>query len=54
MRLEGASPDVENGRPINFNLSVTQNLPLLLQSLRLSQNIGDAVERRLQERPDAP
>ncbi|MCH2099973.1 MAG: YdbH domain-containing protein [Pseudomonadales bacterium] len=54
MRLEGASPDVENGRPINFNLSVTQNLPLLLQSLRLSQNIGDAVERRLQERSDAP
>ena len=54
MRLEGASPDVENGRPINFNLSVTQNLPLLLQSLRLSQNIGDAVERRLQERSDTP
>jgi len=54
MRLEGSSPDVENGRPINFNLSVTQNLPLLLQSLRLSQNIGEALERRLQERPPVP
>ncbi|HSG91908.1 MAG TPA: YdbH domain-containing protein [Pseudomonadales bacterium] len=48
--LAGASPRVENGRAINFNLEVTQNLPLLLQSLRLSQNIGDTVERRLQER----
>ena len=27
MRLEGASPDVENGRPINFNLSMTRTCP---------------------------
>lgn len=50
VRLAGASPRVENGRPIDFNLTVTQSLPLLLQSLRLSQTIGDAIERRLEER----
>jgi hypothetical protein len=50
VRLAGASPGVEGGRPINFNLNVTQNLPLLLQSLRLSQNIGETLERRLRER----
>lgn len=50
VRLAGASPRVENGRAIEFNLNVTQNLPLLLQTLRLSQTIGEAIERRLQER----
>ena len=54
IRLAGASPDVEAGRPINFNLNVTQNLPLLLQSLRLSQNIGETLERRLRERNLSP
>lgn len=48
--LHGASPRVESGRPIHFNLDVSQNLLRLLQSLRLSQNIGDTLERRLQER----
>lgn len=50
VRLVGASPDVEQGRRINFNLNVTQNLPTLLESLRLSQEIGEDLERRLQER----
>jgi hypothetical protein len=50
IRLTGASPRVESGRPIHFNLDVSQNLLRLLQSLRLSQNIGESLERRLQER----
>ena len=54
VRLEGANPDLEGGRPVHFNLSVTQNLPVLLQSLRLSQNIGESFERRLRERSLEP
>ncbi|MEE4302407.1 MAG: YdbH domain-containing protein [Pseudomonadales bacterium] len=50
VRLAGANPEVERGRAIEFNLDVTQNLPLLLQSLRLSQTIDEAIERRLEER----
>lgn len=48
--LTGASPRVESGRSIHFNLDVSQNLLRLLQSLRLSQSIGETLERRLQER----
>jgi hypothetical protein len=50
VHLGGANPDVQDGRTIRFNLNVTQNLPTLLQSLRLSQNIGDDLRRRLEER----
>jgi hypothetical protein len=54
VRLEGANPELEGGRPVHFNLTVTQNLPVLLQSLRLSQNIGESFERRLRERSLEP
>jgi hypothetical protein len=54
VRLEGANPELEDGRPVHFNLTVTQNLPVLLQSLRLSQNIEESFERRLRERSQEP
>jgi hypothetical protein len=45
VRLQGRNPAVEKGRPIHFNLNVTENIPTLLRALRA----GDAVTERVQE-----
>jgi len=48
VNLLGSNPEIEGGRPIQLNLNVTQNLLQLLQSLRLSGNIEQQLQRRLQ------
>ena len=47
VQLQGRNPDVEDGRPIRYNLTVTENLPILLQSLRLQDEVTRGLERRL-------
>lgn len=45
--LEGRNPRVEKGRPIHYNLSVTENVPNLLKSLRLSDEVSEGIQKRL-------
>jgi hypothetical protein len=45
--LQGANPEVEKGRPIHYNLNVTQNLLVLLQSLRAQRAVTQGLERRV-------
>lgn len=47
VRLEGSSPNVENGRPIHFNLTITENIPVLLQSLQASDAFTERVQQKL-------
>lgn len=47
IRLEGFNADFENGRPIHYNLNLTENIPVLLESLRLSDEVGRRLEERL-------
>lgn len=47
VRLEGSSPDVENGRPIHFNLHINEDIPKLLESLRASEAMSERVQQRL-------
>jgi len=47
VRLEGRNPEVEGGRPIHYNLTVTENIPMLLRSLRLEDQVTRGIERRL-------
>jgi len=49
VRLEGRNPSFEGGRPIHYNLNVTENVPALLKSLQLSDEVELKVERRLGE-----
>tara|TARA_Y100001934_G_scaffold282529_1_gene396709 strand:- start:2139 stop:4268 length:2130 start_codon:yes stop_codon:yes gene_type:complete len=49
VRLEGRNPSIEGGRPIHYNLNVTENVPALLKSLQLSDEVELRVERRLGE-----
>ena len=46
-RLEGKNPDQKKSPPINFNLTVQENIPALLKSLRLVSDLEDSVRRRL-------
>lgn len=47
LSLEGSNPAQYQGRPIRFNINLEQNLDPLLQSLRLSDNLVEKVERGL-------
>ncbi len=42
-RLEGKNPDRSNSPPIHFNLTVQENIPALLKSLRLVDGLEDSV-----------
>ncbi len=48
--LLGLNPEVEDGRPIQYNLNVTENIYALLDSLRTQRALTDALERKLNER----
>ncbi|MFO0774275.1 MAG: YdbH domain-containing protein [Nitrospiraceae bacterium] len=45
-RLEGRNPDWQRGRPVHFNVTVTENIPALLKSLGLVQSLQDSIEQR--------
>ncbi len=47
VKLQGRNPDLEIKRPFHFNLQVRQNIPALLKSLQLTQQISDSIDRRV-------
>jgi hypothetical protein len=47
--LQGRNPAVEGGRPIHYNLNVTENVPQLLESLTLHERLVRDIERRVTE-----
>ncbi|ULA63679.1 MAG: DctA-YdbH domain-containing protein [Nitrospira sp.] len=49
-QLEGRNPDMKKSPPIHFNLNVQENIPALLQSLRLVQDIEGTLEHRVRGR----
>jgi len=46
--MTGRNPDWNAGQPINLNINVDENVPMLLRSLRIAGEVGGAVERRMQ------
>lgn len=48
VRLEGNNPAFERGRPIHYNLNVTENVPALLRSLQLADDVTQQIEQRIQ------
>ena len=47
LSLTGKNPKQYEGRRINFNINLEQNLDPLLQSLRLNDNLVEKLESRL-------
>jgi hypothetical protein len=48
-RLEGKNPDMKKTPPIHFNLTVQENIPALLKTLRTVQDIGESLKQRVQK-----
>lgn len=46
-RLKGRNPDWQQGRPVDLNLTIEENLLDLLRTLRLSDRVTDAIDRRV-------
>ena len=46
MRLTGISPDIDPLQPVILNLSVENNVPQMLRSLRAVRSIQDILEQR--------
>ncbi len=47
LALAGKNPALYDGRPVNFNINLEQNLDPLLQSLRLSDKLVEQLESRI-------
>ncbi|MHB9799841.1 intermembrane phospholipid transport protein YdbH family protein [Pseudomonas sp. MT3] len=50
LSLSGHNPALEQGRPINLNVNLEENVPKLLTSLQLSERVSDTIRQRVQER----
>jgi hypothetical protein len=48
--LEGQNPNVEQGRPINLNVNLEEDIPALLASIQLSGQVSDTIQQRIRER----
>lgn len=51
VRLEGHNPEWQKGQPIHLNLNLQENIPTLLRSLQLSDEISTQVQKRYQKSP---
>lgn len=49
VHLEGENPDWQSGQPIHLNLNLEENIPALLRSLQLSDEITDRVRKSYQK-----
>lgn len=49
LQLKGFNPDVEQGRPVEFNLTLQEDLPALIKGLQLSNSLNEIVRQRIQE-----
>ena len=47
VRLNGRNPEIENGRPIIYNLNISENIPVLLESLRLQDQVTRKIEKQV-------
>ncbi len=45
-RLKGYNPSWQQGRPVDLNLNIEENLLDLLRTLRLTDNVTNAIDRR--------
>lgn len=43
VRMEGVAPDVGDGQRINLNVNISDNIPVLLESLQAGRNIAESL-----------
>lgn len=50
LRLEGSNPKVEQGRQVNLNIQIEEDLPALITSMQISNQINSTIQQRIQEK----
>lgn len=49
LRLQGSNPAFQQGRQVNLNINLQENIPALLASLQLSGKVSDIIQQRVQQ-----
>ena len=49
LQLHGRNPALQEGRPINVNIRLEENLPRLLTSLQLSDRVSEKIRQRVND-----
>ena len=49
LQLQGSNPEVQQGRAINLNINLEEDLPAMLASLQLANKLNDTLTKRVQQ-----
>lgn len=49
LQLQGSNPDFEQGRQVNLNINLEQNVLKLFESIRLIEGVSDTLDQRVQD-----
>jgi len=50
LHLQGKNPNVENGRQVNFNIQLEEDLPALITTMQLSNQVSETIKNRIQDK----
>jgi len=50
LQLQGKNPKVENGRQVNFNIQLEEDLPALITTMQLSNQVSETIKKRIQDK----
>lgn len=50
LRLEGSNPAFQQGRQVNLNIQLEEDIPALLTSLQLSGQVNEIIRKRIEQR----
>ena len=49
LRLEGSNPAFQQGRQVNLNIRLEEDIPALLTSLQLSGQVNELIRKRIEQ-----
>ncbi|BCN93647.1 hypothetical protein THMIRHAM_14320 [Thiomicrorhabdus immobilis] len=50
LKLQGKNPAVESGRQVNFNIQLEEDLPALITSMQISNQVSETIKKRIQSK----
>lgn len=50
LSLQGKNPAVESGRQVNFNIQLEEDLPALITSMQISNQVSETIKKRIQSK----
>ena len=50
LTLKGQNPNIEKGRAVNLNINLEEDLPSLITSMQITNQVSETIKRRVQEK----